>query len=187
MMVDLETCGVVSGSVILTIGAVRFDPRAKFLSADDLSGTGLDPLTMREDRAFYRRVDIDSCLDLGMTQDPDTMKWWSEQDPDARFEAFAADPRIKLREALLQFCMWFKGTGAAKIWSHGATFDVAMVEGTCRHTELHIPWKFWDIRDTRTLYDFTGISPHRPMNHHHALWDALHQAEAVQRAYRTRG
>ena len=181
VMVDLETCGVVPGSVILTIGAVLFDPWA-----GDLSAPELNPLTMADDRVFYRRVDLDSCLDLDMTRDPDTMKWWSEQDADTRFEAFAADPRIKLREALLQLCMWFKGIDASKIWSHGRSFDVAMVEDACRRVELHIPWKFWNIRDTRTLYDFTGVSPHRQANHHHALWDALHQAEAVQRAYRTR-
>ncbi len=68
-------------------------------------------------------------------------------------------------------------------WSHGASFDVVLCEAVFERLGIRTPWKFWNVRDTRTLYDFTGEKPARDRNHHHALYDAVAQAEAVQRAY----
>lgn len=66
VMVDLETLGTKPGSVILSIGAVTFD----------LDGSG------RDGRTFYQRVNIQSCLDAGMTVDGDTVEWWFHPDRD---------------------------------------------------------------------------------------------------------
>ena len=47
------------------------------------------------------------------------------------------------------------------------------------------PWNFWQVRDTRTLFDI-GINPHRPpVLAHHALEDAWNQAVGVQNVLRT--
>ena len=48
-----------------------------------------------------------------------------------------------------------------------------------------IPWSFWEVRDTRTLFDL-GIDPNRPpVLKHHALEDAWNQAVGVQNVFRT--
>jgi hypothetical protein len=47
------------------------------------------------------------------------------------------------------------------------------------------PWPFWDVRDTRTLFDVTGVSL-KDGNHvttHKAVEDAERQAIVVQQAY----
>jgi len=47
-----------------------------------------------------------------------------------------------------------------------------------------VPWKFWQVRDTRTIFDL-GISPDRPpVLKHHALEDAWNQAVGVQNVTR---
>jgi hypothetical protein len=48
-----------------------------------------------------------------------------------------------------------------------------------------VPWKYHEIRDTRTIYDL-GIDPEFPPIEikHHALHDARAEAIAVQNVYR---
>lgn len=183
VMVDLETLGTAPGSVILTLGAVLFDPRAT-----DLADPDLDPEKLGDHR-FYRRVDLESCREVGMTSDEDTERWWGEQSPGAREEAFTSEPRIRLGQVLEEFSSWFyRGATHRFVWSHGSSFDVVLLNDAYARAGRHghPPWKFWNIRDTRTLFDFTGTVLGSQTNRHHALWDALHQAGAVQRAYETR-
>lgn len=178
IMIDLETIGTRPGSAILTIGAVRFDP------ATDNLGDIIDPRMLPEDRAFYRRIERGSCTALGLTEDADTLAWWGRQSTEARQEAFDADPRHPIAEVMAAFTHWCGRDPFP--WSHGASFDVVLCEAIFERLGLRAPWKFWNVRDTRTLYVFTGEKPIRDDNHHHALYDACAQAAAVQRAYAKR-
>jgi len=170
VMIDMETLDVLPTATILTIGAVRFDP-----FGDDISEPAMDK--------FYVKVDIDSCDRLGCTVSPDTLDWWSRQDPAAQEEAFNPDGRIDIVDAMNQlykFC-W----GAKRVWSHGAGFDVVICERLFRQIGKAIPWQFWEVRDTRTIFDI-GINPHRPpVLKHHALEDAWNQAVGVQNVFKT--
>ena len=81
---------------------------------------------------------------------------------------------------LYKFC-W----GGKRVWSHGAGFDVIILEWYFRKIEKAIPWSFWEVRDTRTLFDI-GINPNRAtVTAHNALADAVDQAQGVQKIYRT--
>ena len=81
---------------------------------------------------------------------------------------------------LYKFC-W----GAKRVWSHGATFDIVICEHIFRKIGKAIPWSFWEVRDTRTLFDI-GINPNRPpVLKHHALEDAWNQAVGVQNVFKT--
>lgn len=173
IMIDLETAGTRPGSAILTIGTVRFDPT--------LGDLGDDPRLLPPSRTFYRRIERGSGRDIGLTEYPDTLAWWDRQSPAARQEAFDSVPRHSIREVMNDFSDWCGPNPFP--WSHGASFDVVLCESVFERLGLRAPWKFWNIRDTRTLYAFTGESPHRDDSHHHALYDACAQAAAVQRAY----
>ena len=169
-MIDLETLDVLPTATILTIGAVKFDP-----FGDDVKSP--------ECVKFYTRVDVDSCDRLGATVSPATIEWWANQDQAAQDEAFDPNDRVDVVNALEQlykFC-W----GAKRVWSHGAGFDVIILENYFRKIGKAIPWQFWEVRDTRTLFDI-GINPNRPpVLKHHALEDAWNQAVGVQNVYRT--
>lgn len=168
-MIDLETLDVLPTATILTIGAVKFDP-----FGDDISQAVCEK--------FYVRVDIDSCDRHGGTVSPATLDWWAQQEQAAQDEAFDPTNRIQIEDAMAQlykFC-W----GAKRIWSHGAGFDVIILENYFRKVGKAIPWSFWEVRDTRTIFDI-GINPNRPpVLKHHALEDAWNQAVGVQNVYR---
>ena len=170
VMIDLETLDVLPSASILTIGAVKFDP-----FGDDVNEPDCEK--------FYVKVDLDSCDRIGLTVSQDTLSWWAQQSQEAQDEAFSTDGRIDISDAINQlykFC-W----GAKRVWSHGAGFDVIILEHVFRKVEKAVPWRFWEVRDTRTLFDL-GIDPKRPpVLKHHALEDAWNQAVGVQNIFRT--
>jgi len=170
IMIDLETLDVLPSATILTIGAVKFDP-----FGDELS----DPKMEK----FYVKVDVDSCDRIGATVSNATLDWWSKQSAEAQADAFDPTNRISIEDAMTQlykFC-W----GGKRVWSHGAGFDVIILEWYFRKIEKAIPWSFLEVRDTRTLFDI-GINPNRAtVTAHNALADAVDQAQGVQKIYRT--
>lgn len=169
VMIDLETLATSPDATILTIGAVKFDP-----FGDDVNEPNCEK--------FYVRVDIDSCDRIGLVTNDDTIAWWANQSKEAQDEAFNPDGRIDIVDAMHQlykFC-W----GAKRVWSHGAAFDVVICEHIFGKIQKAVPWKFWEVRCTRTLFDI-GINPNRPpVLKHHALEDAWNQAVGVQNVYK---
>jgi hypothetical protein len=168
IMIDLETLATSPNAAVLTIGAVKFDPFSNELDSPSCE-------------KFYVKVDIDSCDELELDVSNDTLEWWSKQSKEAQEEAFSTEDRIHVREAfnqLYKFC-W----GAKRVWSHGAAFDTVICENIFRKLNKAVPWSFWEVRDTRTLFDL-GIDPKRPpVLKHHALEDAWNQAVGVQNVF----
>lgn len=168
LMVDLETLDVKPTATVLTLGAVRFDP---FTDAP-----------MKE---LYLRVCIDSQDKLGCTVSDDTLKWWNQQDTDIMEEAFDPRDRIPIHEVMNQFhaLAW----GCSHFWSHGSTFDIMIIQNLYDKLERgSYPWNFWEVRDTRTLFELAD--PNMPQNaKHNALEDAKRQAIGVRNAYRKLG
>ena len=73
--------------------------------------------------------------------------------------------------------------GCYKFWSHGSVFDIMILEDLFRQLKKPLPWNFWQIRDTRTLFDLGN--PNMPKDGlHNALEDAKRQALGVQNIYR---
>ena len=71
------------------------------------------------------------------------------------------------------------------MWSNGASFDVVVAETAWRQLGMRIPWPFWVIRDTRTLYEIAGVKlkDGGHVTSHKAVEDAERQAIVVQKAY----
>ena len=168
IMIDLETLATSPNASVLTIGAVKFDP-----FGDDLN----DPTCKK----FYIRIDVDSCDELKLDVNDDTIAWWANQSKEAQEEAFNPEGRVHVREAfdqLYKFC-W----GAKRVWSHGASFDTVICENIFRKLNKAVPCQFWEVRCTRTLFDL-GVNPERPpVLKHHALEDAWNQAVGVQHVF----
>jgi hypothetical protein len=170
VMIDLETLATSSDAAILTIGAVKFDPFGREHQEADMD-------------SFYVRVDLDSCDEIGLVTNDDTIAWWANQSKAAQEEAFSENNRIHIRDAfdqLYKFC-W----GAKRVWSNGAAFDIVICETVFKRIQKATPWSFWQVRDVRTAFDL-GINPERPsVTAHHALEDAYHQAVGIQNVYNT--
>jgi hypothetical protein len=61
---------------------------------------------------------------------------------------------------------------------------VVICEHIFNKIQKAVPWKFWEVRCTRTLFDI-GINPERPpVLKHHALEDAWNQAVGVQNIFK---
>lgn len=166
VMLDLETFGTRPGSVIRSIGAVVFDPRGGSIGD-----------------AFYRNISDESCLQHGMTKDQSTVEWWSKQSSEAQ-ESLLKD-QIEFSGAADDFHTWFKRASGEMVWSQGSNFDVVLWEASCLLAARPVPWKFYNTRDTRTVYDICGLNVFkikREGTYHNALDDAIHQARLVQRA-----
>ncbi len=159
VMVDLETLGVAPGSVILSIGAVRFWPGGIY---DE----------------FYAIINTASCQEHGLTVDAQTMQWWGNQSDEAReVLAHAEEGGLTLREALERFSGFFNAVENSRIWGNGADFDNALLAAAYRAAGLDIPWRPWDSRCYRTLKSILpGPRIERRGTHHNALDDARSQA-----------
>lgn len=168
LMIDLETLAVSPRAAILTLGAVKFDPKDNKLG-----------------ETLYFRVDLDDQDKLKRDVDSNTLDWWAKQDPVIMEEAFSPDNRIKLVDAIGRFHKF--AWGCKTFWSHGATFDLVIIEDIYRQLGKNSPWNFWQLRDTRTLFDL-GHDPEMPKTgKHDALQDAMRQATGVQNIYRKLG
>lgn len=158
IMMDLETLGTKPGCVVLSIGAVAFDPYAGKLGEE-----------------FYRKL---AWKDQGLKIEPGTVAWWMEQDPKARIEAFSGDEQLFM--VAMAFKLWWEAQGAEYLWCHGATFDAPVWEAAAGI----VPWRYHQVRDTRTVYDMAQLFPDRTVGtHHNALDDARNQAYAVCQCY----
>ena len=167
-MFDLETLGVRPGSAIRSVGAAAFDP------------AGGEPVA-----TFSRNIRSLSCWVAGLTVDRSTLDWWDRQSQEAR-DAVKVDP-VDLADAARDFHAWFGAQGAVHLWCQGAGFDEVLWTAAMRAIDLIPPWKFWDVRCTRTIYHAAGLDPRsvpRQGVAHSALDDALHQIRCVQEAHR---
>jgi len=159
VMVDIETLGIETGSVILSIGAVRFDE----------NGTYGDP--------FYVEIDRTSCENHGLQTDPDTLDWWQSEHP----EVAPLNGEVSLTTALERFSDWLN-SGLDEIWANSPSFDCEQLEHAYAQVGKEEPWEYYYERDVRTIREVFGIELEQDSDEHHALDDAEYQAEIVAEA-----
>lgn len=168
VMIDIETMGTNIKAPVLSIGACFFDP------ATGTPGEG-----------FHRRINWTTGFD-GRVVDPSTVKWWMKQSHDARSSILREGSDVT--SVLYDFCLFFTRNGGQNPWGNGATFDISMLEDLLNQHGINIPWKFWAIRDVRTVVDLAdGIVDRADFKFegtaHNAYHDALHQAKYVSAMY----
>jgi hypothetical protein len=172
IMIDIETLGTSPTSVISTIGAMKFNRKDR-----------LKP--MEEMKSFYRRIDSDSCSSKGMTTDEDTVRWWQNQDEKSRDEIYDPSARVTIEQALQELTDFIGNNNSTFIWAQGPHFDCTILENAYKMCNLTLPWKFWNVRDCRTILDISNvrlkdISGEYP---HHSLYDCYKQIIAVKNCF----
>lgn len=167
IMIDIESLDTTPDCVILTIGAVLFDPRGSGI-VDKIE---IRPTIEEQTEKYNRSIN------------PDTIRWWSTQNPAAIEEAMGDEGRIPFADAmakLYKFC-WNHNN----VWSNGAGFDIVAMEHAWRQLGQNSPWPYYKVRDTRTIYEVTGVSL-KDGNYtttHKAVEDAERQAIILQNGY----
>lgn len=166
VMLDLETLGTQPGCVILTLGAVKFNP----FKIEQEPGPGL-----------YIRPDVDEQIARGREVQEDTLEWWTRQNEEVREEALGTEGRVPVEEMYRQLNRFL--VGVDNIWAQGPVFDIAILENLYKQYGWPTPWQFWQISDSRTLFKVHGDPRKKTELLHNALADCVSQAEAVQKIY----
>ena len=165
IMLDLETLATSPDSVILTFGAVKFNP----FDQDVEMNQGL-----------YFRINVDEQIALGRHVDDGTVAWWGNQTDEVREEALGEHDRISLEEFTKELNKFV--VGVDRIWAQGPVFDIVILENLYRQLQKPTPWPYYLIRDSRTLLKALGDTRKGGALLHNALADCVSQAQAIQHA-----
>jgi DNA polymerase III epsilon subunit-like protein len=166
IMIDLETLGTKSDAVIVSIGAVWFD------KYEILDGT------------FYYAVDIQSCLDLGMSIDASTLEWWLKQGVEAK-SVFSESKKHSIHNALnalnnfISYDFYYK---SCEVWANGAGFDLPILESASRLAKVPLIYDFRQHRCYRTIVNLVPKEIKDSVKRgkiHNALEDAIYQAKVL--------
>lgn len=164
VMVDLETLGTSSNSVIISIGAVAFYPYR-------LLDEGRRNQSFASSSIFFTAVDKQSCLDVGLVIDIETELWWSKQPEEAK--AQFVNP-VSLTVALTALSSFINGCDA--LWGNGSDFDNVILSNAYKACRFKQPWSHRANRCYRTMKAmFPQVEVKRYELKHHALEDAKYQ------------
>lgn len=169
--IDLETIDTQPSATVLSLGAVKFNP--------------LDDSEPHSE--MYFKINIDEQDALGRTTSDDTIAWWANQDPAIMEEAFDQEGAISVEEALIRIRKFVGSVDT--LWGQGYGFDYTIIENMFRSKEMPIPYNFWQVKDSRTLFGCCESDPRKKIQNslHNALADAYYQSKAIQIAYKELG
>lgn len=165
VMLDIETLGTVSGSVIVSLGATKFSW---------IDGSAKD--------SFYINISVEDCVKHGLKIDRNTVDWWGKQSKEAR-EAWMKDP-VSMVTAFDAFNTWF-GNKKHEVWCNGMNFDFPLLEAAYRAVDMQTPWEYFRLNDMRTVVNlFNARDEYRIWRqnnaeavYHNALDDCNEQAK----------
>lgn len=180
VMIDLETWGQSSNSVIVQLSATIFDIE-----------TGIQGST------FNMFIDPNSSVKHGLTIEPSTILWWMLQSDAARNNMVksinTATGSNSLPVVLSAFSRWFKEYCNDKtiVWGRGPRFDFGLLTDSYNAIGIPIPWNFRNEMCVRTMEWLRplikqSIKPVDEVGHgsegggtHNGLTDAIYQAKYI--------
>lgn len=171
VMVDAETLGNVSTSVMASISLVRFNP---------YTGQIFENLNLN--------IDISLGLHLGAEVSSDTILWWMEQTETARksFTEGQVNP-VDPIDATILIKEWIEKIEKEIdmdliLWSNGAGFDIPILANYYNLLGMDLPWRFYNVRDVRTIVEFAPEIKKSTLfegTQHVPYFDCLHQIKYV--------
>ena len=153
-MVDIETLSTANNAVVLSIGAVKFTFKELIPSQE-----------------FYAELGQREQITKGRHIDPETIKWWGHQAIDP--PEGDADPK-----GVLMFLANFT-KDCENVWFRGPHFDHVILQSLADDFKTPLGWKYYQVRDCRTLDLFHRRERSKSEVKHHALSDAKEQAKDV--------
>ena len=192
VMIDIETMGTSDSAVILSIGAIRFNPFTEEPIYNPETGAALCP-------SFYAVIHRET--QRGRTIDKSTEEWWdSPARADAKKQIDDHPNKVHLVDALDKLWDFLKGEEAAghkktgKGWGCAPSFDQSIVGHAMEMYGINrlkgkkgsMPIAFWDEMDVRTIENFVFGKKYRTDiragTYHNALDDCITQALMVRDA-----
>lgn len=190
-MIDLETLGTVSGSPIVTIGAVVFNPYVCNSTVELVR------------RGLLLKLDLSDTIDLSQGVEGKTIRWWFEQKDEA-IKSLVGEGAISVKEALRKLYRYFNDRGSfvneeffpgladmpkcSTFWAKDPDFDMVLLRYYYEKLGEKLPWDYYACRSVRTVEALAWEDPSNkpefiiPGVAHNALWDSVHQAMRIQAA-----
>ena len=170
-MIDLETLGVEPDSVIITLGAVKFDP---YSDAEPNHG-------------LYLRCDVEEQSEKELKKlgfDLKATGYGEFADVEYDESAFGDHERVNMDSLTKQLNKWCVGVDF--LWCQGPLFDYAILQNLYKNVGKPCPWNFWQIRDSRTVFGMMQTDPRKAIQEelHNALADCYYQAKCLQQTYK---
>lgn len=166
-MLDIETLGNRDDSIVVSIGAVFFDPNTGETGAE-----------------FERVLAYQDQIDKGRKPTQSTMQFWFSQEKEPQ-KIFLEDG-ISTDQALQEFEGFICDNAKidqVKPWGNGPSFDLTIMESLFRDFGFQIPWCFWNVRCLRTFkeYIYNGKDLKREGVYHDAKDDCKHQIKVIHK------
>ncbi len=164
VMLDLETFGTGSNSVIVSISAVQFN-----IETGEIG------------EVFEQGLNLQQQIDAGGIMDAATVMWWLKQPEEAQvaLTKLYDNPVIFVLEA---FNEWLTKIDCSGIWGNGATFDNTLLRNLYARHKIKFVLAYWADRDVRTMvatfainrkqYKFVGTK-------HKGVDDCIHQINYI--------
>lgn len=149
ILLDIEALGLRPGCAIIELAAVEFFPEKGWV------GTGFE--VMIEPQAPF-------------SSDLETLAWHAKQ---GTWPRPFAEATHSIGSALADFGGWVRRLGEVEaFWAWGATYDFPLLEAAYDFAGESEPWKYWQTRCARTVWQTAfGDQKHGPRPHN-ALEDA---------------
>ena len=163
-MLDLETLGTGSNSVVISVGLIAFNISTGEILADIDIG-----------------LNLNQQIKTGGVIDGDTLEFHFAQAPDS-IQKMAQRKALDVKEGLNLISNFIEANNLTAIWGNGATFDNVILRNLyARHLKV-FPLEFWTDRDVRTAVDIYNIDTrdvHFEGIKHYCLDDARHQIKLL--------
>lgn len=172
---DIETYGVKDDAAIIQIGFVIVEPNTNGV--------------LQKTRGWVSTIDVEGqkVASVGNSE-PGTIQFW-EQHKQALNQILndQINPRISFETAISNITNIVKAYRekypAVYFWSRGTDFDYRLLLSHINAmTKLEPFWKFWELRDIRTIVNPLITNCDYTQNDHDAYQDALNEADDLIKA-----
>lgn len=159
LMIDIETLGTETSSVVLSVGYAVFN-EDKVLNS------------------WHMSLEFPEQMSAGRTVNPDTIGWWLQRSPEIVKRAFSQEHGVdELYHSLADTIL---NCEIGHFWANSPSFDLIILESLFKGVlGLPSPMGFRKWLDCRTLGFVTGSKIPRSENQHDAEADAVDQAQWV--------
>lgn len=188
LVIDLETFSTNKNAWIASIGVCGILNKTEIINNSHWVNCGnvnIENVVKNSSLQFI----ANHCATMGL--DLDTIEWWRDQkNLDHLFHSPGSDQWHHINECLMQLGLLVENLEdkgcEVFVWGNGSSFDIAILEYWYDKLGILIPWKFWNVRDLRTIVELSGIDKRTiPFfgEQHNAVDDATHEAKILIACY----
>lgn len=180
-MVDIETLSTAVNAVVLSVGAVEFDPIAGEIK-----------------RRFYGELDLSEQKQRHISSD--TVQWWFKQSVENQksIDIMLKENKWKngvefvlhrFKEFIWGYANFLADTNSRNegyekiaVWACDPDFDLAILANLYEEHNLSVPWKYSEpksVRTVRTLAELHSIGLPKDNASHNALEDCIRQVAEI--------